>query len=116
MAQEPNKTSKTLKPVNCEVAQVILSNNHVASKKSNLIIISRLGDGEYKEKLHIQRLKPVRDYLEKSLKRAPETIITARGDRVSGAGRLEIYVHGELYDFLIGEKNKPIQIACKYLD
>ena len=65
-------------------------------RKSNVIIIARLGSGE-RPKSNSIRLSQLRDWLQIVRAYSPDRVITAKGDRVSGLGRVEIYVSGKQF-------------------
>ncbi len=100
-------------PTNCEDHIAILeAANHDAGKDGIIIMLARLGSKERGSKLNRRRLYNARAYLTEYLRaRAPDTIVTAEGERTRGYGRIEIYVGGKLYhvfaverdaDFIVG--------------
>lgn len=101
------------KPTNCERHILILEGAHHAAGKDGLIIlIARLGDGENRQDLNRRRLHNARTYLSEYLNlRAPETIVTAEGERVKGYGRIEIYVGGKLYYVLALKRDADLIVG-----
>jgi hypothetical protein len=59
---------------------------------THLILIARLGTGEYDRKLNLARLRYVEDYLKKK----DVQYVLAEGSRVDGLGKFEVYVGGRL--------------------
>lgn len=61
-----------------------------------IIVIARLGTGETRPNLNRRRLHNVRvfwtEFLEKTAKRKPETIVLGEAERIKGHGHLEFYV------------------------
>jgi hypothetical protein len=105
-------TSDEIKPVNCEhnIAQLEMASQQAGNDK--LIIIARLGDGERNRKLNWRRLQNARAYLSKYITaRNPETIILAEGERVTGYGRIEIYVGGKLFSALAVKRNEDLIVG-----
>jgi len=75
-----------------------------------VILIARLGNKEVSRRLNRQRLRVARLYLhvgrglEPQLKE--EHVVTAEGEQVRGAGRIEAYVRGKLFMVFVFERNK----------
>jgi hypothetical protein len=61
-----------------------------------IILIARLGKGEYQRKSNRERLHAVWSYLHHAGQFPEHRIVKAEGDRVSGQGRVEIYANGRL--------------------
>jgi hypothetical protein len=101
VAQSQNSV-QAIEPENCEYNIYKLEMaNHEAGRDRLLIIIARLGDGERERNLNWRRLENARTYLTEYIKaRDPKQIILAEGERVSGYGRLELYVEGELFSVI----------------
>jgi hypothetical protein len=102
-----------IKPANCERHILILEDaHHAVDKDGLLILIARLGDGENRQDFNRRRLHNARTYLTEYLKlRAPETIITAEGERVKGYGRIELYVGGKLHYVLALKRNADLIVG-----
>lgn len=99
--QQPGKLSdKRAALVNdCEPNRDRLDDIHSAAGKEGLIIlVARLGDGEKLRSLNNRRLHNALVYLNEFLLRPMSTIIVTQGERVTGRGRVEIYVGGKLID------------------
>jgi hypothetical protein len=112
------------KPTNCEFHVATLdAASSKAGKNSLVIAIARLGGGERRPDLNRRRLHNVRTYLITFDNRSPQTIITAQGERVSGYGRIELYVDGKLFYVLAIRPNADLAVGgcsfdgddpCKY--
>jgi hypothetical protein len=91
-----------VEPYNCEYNSQVLDNiHHLVGEKGLIIVIARLGDGESSRALNRRRLQNVRAYLtESGWKRDPQTLVLAEGERVKGYGRIELYIHGNLFTVL----------------
>ena len=63
-------------------------------KGSNVIVIARLGKGEYARSVNRLRLSQVRDWLQSVRGYSPERVVTAEGERSRGLGQVEVYVGG----------------------
>src|SRR5262249_54392719 len=86
--------------------------HQAAGDEGLIIIIARLGDGEYNRELNRRRLHNTRVYLtEFDWHRKPETVVTAEGDRVQGYGRVELYVRGKLYRVLPVKRNRDLLVG-----
>ena len=75
-----------------------------------VILIARLGNRETSRRLSRQRLEVARFALHVSRGLEPElkeeNIVTAEGERVRGAGRIEAYVRGRLFMVFLFGRNK----------
>ncbi len=105
------------KPVNCESDIAILD---AASRRAGtdglIIAIARLGNGEFRRSVNLRRLHNVRAYLtEWNGRRDPKTVVIAEGARVSGYGRIELYVGGTLFQALLVHPNADLIVgSCTY--
>lgn len=105
------------RPTGCEYNTAILDSLAQKTRLDELIIvIARLGSNEMKPNLNNRRLHNVRTYLTEfltnpSVRRKPETIVLARGERVQDFGRIEFYVNGKLVDTLKIRTNADFSIA-----
>lgn len=99
-------------PAPCEFAQSTLSVIHNLAKGKNIIIISRLGNGEVSNSLHKKRLSSAKKFYIDSWNRPADTIITASGDRVKGLGRLDIFLDGNYLDKILIGKNASLYVNC----
>lgn len=67
-----------------------------AGETEPIILIARLGDGERSRVYNQRRLHNISIYL-KVIREIPKgRIVRAEGERVTGRGRVEVYVRGEL--------------------
>ena len=93
-------------PMECEGAATRLDFAVVNSRKlegAYLILIARLGAGEFSRSLNQARLSSVEEYV---LRRGSDLkYVLAQGSRVKGLGRLEVYVGGKLADIIPLRKN-----------
>jgi len=93
-------------PMECEGAATRLDFAVVNTRKlegAYLILIARLGTGEFSRSLNQARLSSVEEYV---LRRGSDLkYVLAQGSRVKGLGRLEIYVGGQLADIMPLRKN-----------
>lgn len=105
-------------PSNCEENISILGvATQAVDKDGLLIVIARLGDGERNRELNRRRLHNARTYLSEYVRaRAPETIITAEGERVAGYGRIELYVGGKLFRVLRLPPNGDLLVGSCYYE
>ncbi len=118
---EPVKLSDyaNSKPMGCADRQAVID---VISQKTPadelIIVIAHLGTGETRPNLNRRRLHNVRvfwtEFLEKSGRRKPETIILAEGKRVEGYGHLEFYVGGKLVGVVKVARNADLSIGSCY--
>ena len=105
------------KPENCESDIAILdAASGQAGENGLMIVIARLGNGERDRNWNLRRLYNVRTYLtEWDGRRNPKTVITAEGERVSGYGRIELYVGGKLFHTLLVRRNADLIVgSCTY--
>jgi hypothetical protein len=103
----------------CEDNISFLSNaHHLAGADGTIITIARLSNGERSREMNRRRLHNVRIFLtEFGWHRAPETVITAEGERVSGYGRVELYVRGRLFAVLEVRRNQDLLVgSCEPAD
>lgn len=75
------------------------------NKKGSVIVIVRLGDGEYSRRINLKRIKTLKEYI--LVPRWKIKVVFAEGERVGGdGGIIEIYVEGKLIDALrVGPKS-----------
>ena len=105
------------RPTGCEYNTAILDNFAQKTKLDELIIvIAHLGSNETNPNLNNRRLHNVRVYLTKfltdpSVRRKPETIVLAQGERVHDFGRIDFYVNGKLVDTLKIRTNADLSVA-----
>ena len=75
-----------------------------------VILIARLGTNEVSSRLNRKRLQVARTYLQISRGLEPplkeENIVTAEGERMRGAGRVEAYVRGKLFMVFVFVRNR----------
>jgi hypothetical protein len=87
----------------------------VAGDAGLVIMIARLGKGETKRDLNRRRLNNARTFLIEFGQRAPQTIVTAEGERVNGYGRVELYAGGKLFHVLMINPNDDLAVgACSF--
>ena len=103
-------------PNNCEFNISILTGAHrVAGDESLIIMIARLGGRERKRDLNQRRLHNAQTFLTEFGQRAPQTIITAEGERVNGYGRVELYISGKLFHVLLISPNDDLAVgSCSF--
>jgi hypothetical protein len=94
---------------NCEANAATLDATHqLAGNDGLIIVIARLGSGEWNRKVTQRRLQTVKAYLTKTpWERPAETVILAEGERVRGYGRIELYVGDKRIDVLAVGRNRP---------
>jgi hypothetical protein len=111
------QSSAKQEPSSCETNITILSAAHQAAGKDLLIAIARLGDGERNRELNRRRLHNVGTHIsEFANARAPETIVTAEGERVSGLGRVELYAGGKLFYSLLVPRDGDLLVGSCYYE
>jgi len=109
------------KPRDCEINIIrIESLKKLAAVEGNrdgvVIVVARLGDGEYAEELNRRRLANVMTVLTDNLGMKKERVVMARSERVRGYGRVEVYVGGQLVDALLVHRGKDLCVACCDID
>jgi hypothetical protein len=93
-----------------------------------IILVARLGNGERSRELNRRRLYNVQTFLLRETKRqllynvrsfpskhkniSAESIVATEGEKVSGYGRVEIYVGGKLLTTLTVLKNEDLMVDC----
>ena len=76
---------------------------------STVIAIARLGRGEMSRELNRRRLYTIQTYLiAKGV--PPQMLVTAEGERVSGYGRVDFYVHGKLFAALTADRCRDLPV------
>ncbi|HYX71521.1 MAG TPA: hypothetical protein VE732_02015 [Nitrososphaera sp.] len=99
------------RPNNCEDALALLETAALDARKdkeSYIIVIARLGDGEKSQSLNRRRVGSAIPYLGS---RAGNKIVAASGEKVSGYGRLELYVRGRLVYVIAFPRNRLIDCS-----
>jgi hypothetical protein len=93
-------------PMECEGAATRLDFAVVNTRKlegAYLILIARLGTGEFSSSLNQARLSGVEEYVRRM--GSDLKYVLAQGSRVKGLGRIEIYVGGQLAEIMPLRKN-----------
>ena len=104
-------------PTGCEYNTAVLDGVTQQTGPDELIIvIARLGPKDTKPNLNNRRLHNVRSYLSEFLtdsrvRRRPETIVLAEGERASDYGSVEFYVEGKLFHTLKLLPNSDLSLA-----
>jgi hypothetical protein len=88
--------------------------NQDAKADGLIIVVARLGDGDIRPNLNWRRLYNVRAYWTEFLRRKPETIILAEGERVKGYGQMEFYLGGNLVYVLKIARNADVDFGNCY--
>ncbi|HEY0003360.1 MAG TPA: hypothetical protein VGB17_01025 [Pyrinomonadaceae bacterium] len=109
------------KPRDCEINLIRIEGvNKLATVESHrnsvVIVIARLGDGEYMQKLNRRRLQNVLTALTVNFGLKKERVVIASGERVRGYGRVEVYVSGQLVDALLVARGKDVCVDCCDID
>jgi hypothetical protein len=104
-------------PTGCEYNTAVLDGVTQQTGPDELIIvIARLGPKDTKPNLNNRRLHNVRSYLSEFLtdsrvRRRPETLVLAQGERAPDFGSVEFYVEGKLFHTLKLRPNADLSIA-----
>jgi len=83
-----------------------------APQDAAIIIIARLGAGEYSRSLNRRRLKGMREYLEMTRGISKDRLIVAEGSRVNGPGQVDFYLGGKLFLRFTINRNKDLTRGC----
>ena len=75
-------------------------------RDSNVIIISRLGKGEFSRGVSRLRLNQVRDHLMMVRAYSSDRVVTSEGERVKGLGLVEIYIKGKPFIIYKMKRNR----------
>ncbi len=104
-------------PTGCEYNTSVLDSLAQKTKLSDLIIvIAHLGPKDTKPNLNNRRLHNVRTYLtefltDSSVRRRPETVVLAQGERAQHFGTINFYANGKLVDTLKIRANSDLSVA-----
>lgn len=103
-------------PANCEDSEAYLDvvageALGAAAGGEVLIAVARMGNGETPMSLNRDRLEAVRMYLVRRGLPA-SNVVFARGERVSGLGRVEFYLSGTLSRSILARRNRGICTEC----
>lgn len=95
-------------PTNCEStkAEFDLIAQTANERKSNVIVIARLGRGERSASINRLRLRQLREWLLQVRGYTPDRIITAESERVNGLGRVEVYINGKPFIIYYLKRNR----------
>ena len=97
----------------CETTMAVLDFAMIAAGKTkSLIIIAQLGNGESSRRLNSHRLRFLVSYPVNGRGFSEKRIVTAQGERVRGAGQVEIYVGGDLHTVFKMKRNKDFTTGC----
>ena len=83
-----------------------------APQDTVIIIIARLGTGEYSRNLNHRRLEGMRVYLEMTRGISEDRLIIAQGARINGLGQVDFYVSGKLFLRFTVNRNKDLTRGC----
>lgn len=75
-------------------------------RDSNVIIVARLGKGEYSRRVARLRLSQVKDHLMMVRGVSSDRVVTAEGERVKGLGLVEIYIKGKPFIIYRMKRNR----------
>ena len=75
-------------------------------RDSNVIIITRLGQGEYSRSIGLHRLSEMRSYLMLTRGYEAYEVVTGEGERVRGLGLVEVYIEGKPFIIYRMKRNK----------
>jgi hypothetical protein len=75
-------------------------------RDSNVIVIARLGKGEYSRSVARLRLAQVKDHLMRVRGYSSDRVVTAEGERVKGLGLVEIYIKGKPFIIYRMKRNR----------
>ncbi len=81
--------------------------NQAQASANPIILIARLSDGESLRKWNRRRLHNVATQLS-----SVKSVIKTEGDKISGKGRVEIYLDGKLLYVLLAHRNKDLAVDC----
>lgn len=103
-------------PGNCEANSADLDDLRNAALEGTgtdgvIIAIARLGNRETLRVHNRRRLQAIKNYLTRHGVPA-QRIITAEGERISGYGRVELYLVGKLRTILLANPNKALCVEC----
>lgn len=115
VTQSQSNESLTLQPPdNCEGnsrrLDFIRNESQTMGEGKVTIAIARLGKGEQSQEINRRRLYTIRAYLT-AMELPSRRLVTAEGERVSGNGRVEVYVGGKLVDVLAAERGKDLMVG-----
>lgn len=105
---------KSIPPDNCEGNSVRLDGlrdkwreSRVLNEKSVVILIARLGDGEFDDQLNQRRFFTISKYLNLT----DEEVVTGQGGKIKGLGVIEIYINGILVESLTVKKCQDLRVG-----
>ena len=116
IAQKPPSETQIIKgdANSCELNSLYLD-NLISEQRANgerIFAIARLGRGEVKRSLRLNRLEYARLYLIESGRTQKEKVVFAEGERVDGEGRVEFYPGSKLYLVSLAERGKNVCLTC----
>lgn len=77
-----------------------------AGKDKLVIFIARLGKLENSQSLSRRRLQTTLEYLQNTRDFPAERLVSAFGDRISGEGRIEVYLDNQLFMIFLFKRNR----------
>jgi hypothetical protein len=97
----------------CETTKALLDLVAINSGTDRtIIIIATHGRREPSRRINGRRLAQLRSFLEMTRGISKQRIITAVGERAGDAGRVEMYVGGELKVIFKMKRNKDFFVSC----
>ena len=77
-----------------------------AGKDKLIFLIARLGTFEQSRTLSRRRLRTALEYLKNTRDLPAKRLVSARGERASGEGRIEVYLDNDLFMIVLFKRNK----------
>lgn len=107
----PNETRIVKGDANsCELNSAYL--DYMAAEQSKngglIFVIARLGNGEVKRSISLDRLQYARFYLLMNREIQRDKVVFAEGERVDGEGRVEFYLGSKLHLVSLAERGKNV--------
>ena len=93
---------------NCESNKSLWDSVAIDANDDLIILIARAGDGEAARRVNRRRLHNIYTYLTYIRGIPKERVVKAEGERVSGRGRIDVYLRGEMHMVFTVGRNEDL--------
>jgi len=84
-----------------------------AGSEGTIILIGRLGRGEFSHELVRRRLRNLKEFIYFTRGVSKERTVTAEGERVGALGEVEVYINGKLFMVFRLKRNRDFLTNCE---
>jgi len=99
---------------NCDTTKAAFDHAaQTAGSEETIIVIGRLGRGEFSRELVRRRLRNLEEFIYFTRGISKERVIKAEGERVNALGQVEVYIKGKLFMIFRMKRNRDFLTNCE---